>query len=145
MKAIMVSLAAALVLTAIPVDDAAAHGGRYRVYTNIGIGVGYGYPYYRPYGFYPRSYVGVSVWPRNLNRRAGTRERTRNVETRQLYVYPAAGQTERQLSNDRYDCHVWSVNQTNFDPTLGAGDRREAEEYARAMTACLEARNYVVR
>jgi hypothetical protein len=128
----------------LPLDDAAAHE-RYRVYSRIGVGIGYGYPYYRPYSYYPRSYVGVSLWPRPLTRRVRTRERTRNIEVQQLYVYPAAGQTQQQLSNDRYDCHVWSVGQTDFDPTLGAGDRRQAEDYARAMTACLEARNYVVR
>lgn len=144
MKALTVMLAAIMTLAVLPADDAAAHE-RYRVYTNIGIGIGYGYPGFRPYRYYPRSYVGVSLWPRPLHRRAGTRERTRSVQTQQLYVYPAAGQTQQQLSNDRYDCHVWSVRQTNFDPTLGAGDRGQAEDYARAMTACLEARNYVVR
>ncbi|HVY63818.1 MAG TPA: hypothetical protein VHH11_03270 [Gammaproteobacteria bacterium] len=34
-----------------------------------------------------------------------------------LYVYPAKGQTEQQLSNDRYECHRWAVNETGFDPT----------------------------
>ncbi len=144
MKALTVTLAAIMMLAMLPTEDAAAHG-RTRVFTNVGIGFGYGYPIYRPYRHYPRSYVGVSLWPRPLHRRAGTRERTRTVQTQQLYVYPAAGQTQQQLSNDRYDCHVWSVGQTRFDPTLGAGDRRQAEDYARAMTACLEARNYVVR
>jgi hypothetical protein len=144
MKALMVTLAAAATLAALPLDDAAAHGRRY-VSSGISFGIGYGYPYYRPYRYYPRSYVGVSVWPRPLTTRVRTSERTREVGAQQLYVYPAAGQTQQQLSNDRYDCHVWSVDQTDFDPTLGAGSRRQAQDYARAMTACLEARSYVVR
>ncbi len=34
-----------------------------------------------------------------------------------LYVYPAAGQSEAQTSEDRYQCHVWATNQTGYDPT----------------------------
>jgi uncharacterized protein YcfJ len=34
-----------------------------------------------------------------------------------LYVYPAKGQSDQQLSNDRYECHRWAVNETGFDPT----------------------------
>lgn len=144
MKALLAALAVTATLVLLPVDHAAAHGpglflGR------VGFGISYGYPYYRPYGFYPRSYVGVSLWPRTLVRRAGTRQRTAQAGAEQLYVYPAAGQSQERLSNDRYDCHVWSVQQTNFDPTLGAGSRQQAQEYSRAMTACLEARGYVVR
>ena len=33
-----------------------------------------------------------------------------------LYVYPAQGQTDQQLKQDRFDCHQWSVNETGFDP-----------------------------
>jgi uncharacterized protein YcfJ len=34
-----------------------------------------------------------------------------------MYVYPAKGQSEQQLSTDRYQCHRWAVAETNFDPT----------------------------
>ncbi len=34
-----------------------------------------------------------------------------------IFVYPAKGQTDKQLTNDRYACHVWAVQQTGFDPT----------------------------
>lgn len=144
MKTLLVALGAVVMLTAVAFDDAAAHG-RHRGSTWVSVGVGYGHPWYRPYRYYPRSYVGVSLWPRPLRTRVRTRERSGESGSRQLYVYPAAGQTDEQLSSDRYDCHVWSVDQTDFDPTLGAGTRRQADEYARAMTACLEARSYVVR
>jgi hypothetical protein len=35
----------------------------------------------------------------------------------QLVVYPARGQSPQQLERDRYECHVWAVQQTGFDPS----------------------------
>lgn len=35
----------------------------------------------------------------------------------QLVVYPAHGQTQEQLERDRYECHVWAVQQSGFDPS----------------------------
>jgi Glycine zipper len=34
-----------------------------------------------------------------------------------VYVYPAKGQTEAQADRDRYECHLWAVKQTGFDPS----------------------------
>ena len=34
-----------------------------------------------------------------------------------VYVYPAAGQSEAQLDRDKYECHVWAVHETGFDPS----------------------------
>jgi len=34
-----------------------------------------------------------------------------------LMIYPAAGQTEQQLADDRYACHVEAVAQSGFDPS----------------------------
>jgi hypothetical protein len=34
-----------------------------------------------------------------------------------IVVYPANGQTPEQLERDRYDCHVWAVQQSGFDPS----------------------------
>lgn len=139
-----------------------------------------------------------------------------------VYFYPTQGQSDAQQDRDRYDCYVWAVNQTGFDPSRhlapqeretvvpqrsrnetvgtaaavgavigavagGSGDRiegavvggvagamvgaaasnaqesearaaqarsnrrgagryeREAGEYRRAMSACLEGRGYSVR
>jgi len=33
-----------------------------------------------------------------------------------IYVYPAAGQSEQQQSEDRYHCHRWAVDAAGFDP-----------------------------
>lgn len=35
----------------------------------------------------------------------------------QLMIYPMKGQSNEQLSKDRYECHVWAVQQSGFDPS----------------------------
>jgi hypothetical protein len=43
-----------------------------------------------------------------------------------IMVYPAQGQTPEQLERDRYECHVWAVQQSGFDPSapgVPAGQR----------------------
>jgi hypothetical protein len=147
-----VGITGALILL-IPTDEADAHGR----YGRFGVSIGYGYPGYAypgygwPLGYYggyyyPRSFVGVTVRPWRRDRRdRRTRREEREVRNRALYVYPAGGQSEEQLADDRYECHVWSVDSTGFDPTLGAGSREEADDYGRAFTACMEGRGYVVR
>lgn len=35
----------------------------------------------------------------------------------QVYVYPTAGQSAEQQSRDRYECYLWSVKQSGFDPS----------------------------
>jgi hypothetical protein len=62
-----------------------------------------------------------------------------------IYVYPRNGQSEEQTAQDRYECHQWAVNQTGFDPTLGqtqASSAGSAEDYRRAIIACLDGRGY---
>ncbi|MGD8808443.1 MAG: hypothetical protein PVG24_02500 [Gammaproteobacteria bacterium] len=143
MKALVIALLSVLTLAILPERPAQAHRPPYAS-SRISVGFGFGYPWYRPWpGYYGAPYVGVNVWPQPRAKR--TRERAAESGVRQLYVYPAAGQSEERLASDRYECHVWSVEQTDFDPTLGAGSRDEAESYARAISACLEARDYVVR
>lgn len=34
-----------------------------------------------------------------------------------IYVYPASGQTDDQLADDRYTCHSWAVEESSFDPS----------------------------
>jgi Glycine zipper 2TM domain len=34
-----------------------------------------------------------------------------------IFVYPAQGQTAEQTERDRYDCHLWAVQQTGVDPS----------------------------
>lgn len=34
-----------------------------------------------------------------------------------IYVYPAKGQSDEQLADDRYECHRWAVKESDFDPS----------------------------
>jgi hypothetical protein len=35
----------------------------------------------------------------------------------QVYFYPSAGQSAAQQDRDRYECYLWAVKQTGFDPS----------------------------
>jgi hypothetical protein len=152
MRAWILAAACVAALASLPASADHRHyrGYHARPYVSFGYTYGYpfyGYPYYRPFGYYyPSLYgVGVHVGPRYPTRRVRA-ERDRDEQAAlKLYVYPAAGQSEQQVADDRYACHVWAADQTGFDPTLGAGSRREADDYSRAFTACMEGRDYVVK
>jgi hypothetical protein len=81
-------------------------------------------PYFGPPGFvlpfptYPRYYPppvvmvpGTVLPPPAVVVPAPVRPNTH------VYVYPAQGQSPEQLSRDRYECHVWAVKQSQFDPS----------------------------
>ena len=34
-----------------------------------------------------------------------------------VFVYPSNGQSPQQTDRDRYECHVWAVQQTGVDPS----------------------------
>ena len=65
-----------------------------------------------------------------------------------VYAYPSAGQSIEQMATDQFDCHNWSVTQSDFDPTRdyspepipstppptksgGSADRSDAQNAAR--------------
>ncbi len=48
--------------------------------------------------------------------------------TTQVYVYPTGGQSQDQLGKDRYECHLWAVKQSNFDPSVTAVTPRQRVE-----------------
>ena len=61
-------------------------------------------------------------------------------------VYPAEGQTEEQIDQDRYECHRWAMEQSDFDPTRSQQDSSaDQDKYNRALKACLEGRGYSVQ
>jgi hypothetical protein len=37
--------------------------------------------------------------------------------TTQVYFYPTAGQSPEQQNRDRYECYLWAVKQSGFDPS----------------------------
>ena len=42
------------------------------------------------------------------------------VWAQQLIIYPQRGQSPQQQQQDRFECHQWAVQQSGFDPTMGA-------------------------
>jgi outer membrane lipoprotein SlyB len=48
--------------------------------------------------------------------------------TTAVYVYPTGGQSQDQLGRDRYECHLWAVKQSNFDPSVTAITPRQHVE-----------------
>jgi hypothetical protein len=68
-----------------------------------------------------------------------------------FFVYPRKGQSEEQQAQDRYECHIWAVGQTGWNPTqptgvvTGAQMNQKSSDYKRAMGACLDAREYTVK
>lgn len=164
MRMLAATLALAAALTSLPAS--ADHGRHGYVRPYVGFGYSYGYPfgygypfdYGYPFGYgfgfgygpfyYPRTHfgVGVVVAPHRAQREKSARPASGDATSAlKLYVYPANGQTEKQTADDRYACHTWAVSQSGYDPTLGAGKKSDAEGYARAFTACMEGRNYVVK
>lgn len=45
-----------------------------------------------------------------------------------IFVYPSNGQSAEQTDRDRYECHVWAVQQTGVDPS-----RADASPYERVV------------
>lgn len=52
-----------------------------------------------------------------------------------VYVYPTGGQTQDQLGRDRYECHLWAVKQSNFDPSVTALTPRQRVQVVPAPPA----------
>jgi len=52
----------------------------------------------------------------------------RTPPPQRVFVYPTNGQTPEQTDRDRYECHVWAVQQTGVDPS-----RPDASPYERVV------------
>jgi hypothetical protein len=60
-------------------------------------------------------------------------------------VYPAQGQSEEQVDQDRYECHRWAMDESDFDPTRSQQQSgADQDRYNRALSACLSGRGYTV-
>ena len=62
-----------------------------------------------------------------------------------MFIYPREGQSAEERDQDRYECHLWSRDQTGFDPSKTNSNFELAADYNRAMAACLEGRGYTVK
>ena len=79
----------------------------------------------------------------------GADEAIEKATSERLYAYPNAGQSEEQQAKDRYECHQWAVSESHVDPTLEDENEelalQDVMNYRRALTACLEGRDYTVK
>jgi hypothetical protein len=64
-----------------------------------------------------------------------------------LVFYPSQGQSDVQRDRDRYECHIWSVRESRFDPSQGqpAQDAAQADHYGRSLRACMQGRGYAAQ
>lgn len=141
------------------------HDGAYYRYTGLGfslvddddIGV---YLYSLPFGYrtlfiggYPYYYVhhhyfihdrmrNVYVQVDDPNQTVADKAGGDSSAYHKLVVYPKKGQSAEQEKQDKYECYLWAVKQTGFDP--GMGQPGNLQDYQRAKSACLEGRGYVV-
>jgi len=49
-------------------------------------------------------------------------------QPQRIFVYPTNGQSPEQTDRDRYECHIWAVQQTGVDPS-----RPDASPYERVV------------
>ena len=49
-------------------------------------------------------------------------------QPQRVFVYPNNGQSQEQTDRDRYECHLWAVQQTGVDPS-----RADASPYERVV------------
>lgn len=77
----------------------------------------------------------------------GAEQAMETATTGRLFVYPNKGQSEDQQAKDRYECHRWAVNASQVDPTEEDIELTEQEQnnYKRAISACLFAKDYTVK
>ena len=64
--------------------------------------------------------------------------------TNEIFVYPNLGQSEQQIDFDRYECYVWAMEQSGYDPSITYAQRGSSDDYWRANSVCLEGRGYTV-
>jgi len=43
------------------------------------------------------------------------------ADTAEVVAYPLQGQSERQIRQDRYECYLWAVRQSGYDPAEETG------------------------
>jgi hypothetical protein len=111
------------------------HGGRFEIvappiglfvpslpfaYTTIWL---HGIPYYYANETYytqtPGGYVVAEPPQSELSETPPVTEgeASADIADEKMFIYPRNGQSENQQAADRYECHKWAVEQTNYDPT----------------------------
>jgi hypothetical protein len=105
--------------------------------------------YYANEVYYTPTVGGYTVVDPPQGEVSQTAPSTGQTQTGQLFVYPRQGQSQKLQADDRYACHNWAVDQTNYDPTktpVGVGaSETQSDNYRRALAACLDGRGYTVK
>lgn len=104
-------------------------------------------PYYSPY-YAPRTVVIQEQPPVYIQPAPSVTPPSSTAE--KIFIYPRKGQSEELQAKDRYECHLWALSQTGYDPTQPTGDmstqtNQKRADYQRAQAACLDAREYTVK
>ena len=112
----------------------------------VGFAIGPSRYYYANYTYYrwdkqQTEYIVVEE-PEGAEAALVTASKTDSSE---IFVYPNKGQSDEQRERDRYQCYVWAVEQTGYDPAAGKPAVGKAGDYRRASSACLEGRGYTVK
>lgn len=117
----------------------------------------HGIPYYYANETYytqtPGGYVVAEPPQGEITEAPAGSEEEKNVDIAddKLFIYPRKGQSQEQQDLDRYECHKWAVERTNYDPTKAPPDIpsdqiiKQRSDYQRAMTACLDGRGYTAK
>jgi hypothetical protein len=117
----------------------------------------HGIPYYYANETYytqtPGGYVVVESPQGEVSEKPpGTEgEESEDIADDKMFIYPRNGQSEEQQAKDRYECHKWASEQTNYDPTkippeIPADQIMNARaDYLRAMAACLDSHGYTAK
>jgi hypothetical protein len=107
--------------------------------------------YYANETYYTRTAGGYAVVEPPQGDASETPPATADSTESKMFIYPRNGQSEEQQANDRYECHKWSVDQTNYDPTRN-NPAIPAEQiiqkrvdYQRAIGSCLDGRGYTAK
>jgi hypothetical protein len=113
----------------------------------------HGIPYYYANETYytetPGGYVVVEPPQGEISETPPDREE--DITDDRIFIYPGKGQNQVQQDKDRYECHKWAVEQTDYDPTQPPDEipldeiMQQRKDYRSAMTACLDSRGYSVR
>jgi hypothetical protein len=85
--------------------------------------------------FHYCSFTQIGARERQMNRRAVTTMVILSCTAfsamgQEPFFYPPQGRTEEQQEQDRFECHSWAVEQTDFDPVAAAAQAPEGSSVA---------------
>lgn len=78
-------------------------------------------------------------------------EEGEDIADDKMFIYPRKGQSEEQQDADRYECHKWAAEKTNYDPTKIPSKIpaeqiiQKRSDYQRMMADCLDSRGYTAK